>query len=61
VTSTSRVLKGIKVRAAVRFHMQQIGILRRLLLFICHVYENIETTTIIVAVNNRLPLLFVKL
>jgi hypothetical protein len=55
------VLKGIKVRAAVRFHMQQIGILRRLLLFICHVYENIETTTIIVAVNNRLPLLFVKL
>lgn len=41
--------------------MPQIGILRRLLLFICHVYQYIETATVFVAVNNRQPLLFMKL
>jgi len=40
--------------------MPKIGILRRLLLFVRHVYQDIETATILVAVNDRQPLLFVK-
>jgi len=44
----------------VRFHVVQVGILGRLLLFICHVDQDIKTATVVIAVNNRQPLLFVK-
>jgi hypothetical protein len=43
-----------------RFHVMQVGILGRLLPFICHVNQDIKTATVVVAINNSQPLLFVE-
>lgn len=44
-----------------RFHVAQIGILRRLLLLVGHVDQKIEAVTIVVTVYNCQPLLFMQL
>ena len=41
-----------------RLHVAQVVILRRLLFFVSHVDEDVETVTVTVAVDNRQPLLF---
>lgn len=41
--------------------MAEIGVLGQLFFLICHMDQNVKSATVVVALNDRQPLLFVKL
>src|SRR5437667_8272594 len=60
-TSRSSLVKGIHVRAAVRFHMTKIGVFGQLLFLVGHVDQYIEAVTFRITIDDRQELLFVQL
>ena len=59
ITSRSSLVKGMNVRAAVRFHMSQIRIFGQLLFLVCHVDQKVISVTLYIAFDDCLDLLFV--
>jgi|SRR6266850_5874837 len=61
IASRSSLVNDIKIRAAVRFHMPEIGVLGILLFLVRHVDQQIESVALGITLDNRKKLLLMKL